>query len=381
MPTYKGETKFVMAGHAERFQMSACFKGSNKGDLNKYNANINFTCINCHNPHVSVKKTNQERFNQTCVSCHSANSGKSKLKDCSLSVSQRGSKTCVNCHMPSSDTRDIPHVSIHDHYIAKSNAIHPFKPKKPDGKQGLLQGLHAVNNSNPSSTELLQAYITYFEKFDPNTLYAKEANRLIASQYGAENKSKDATSLELQIHHLYNLQNYKDMVDLWEIGADEDTKEALLSDAWTQYRMAVAFDKLENIGEGQETSKNAKAIQHYKQAHEAMPLNTDFLAEYTNALVRANRTEEAKPLILEGLIHQPKHEQLLLNLGYCYYSEKQWSKAITTYNKALSLNPQSQATLSLIDLYLNVGDKEKAKQLYNRAKQWANPKILRSWSF
>lgn len=381
MPTYKGDAKFVMAGHAERFQMSACFKVSNKGDLNKYNANINFTCINCHNPHVSVKKTNQERFNQTCVNCHSANSGKSKLKDCSFSISQRGSKTCVNCHMPSSETRDIPHVSIHDHYIAKSNAIHPFKTKKSDGKQGLLQGLHAVNNPNPSSTELLHAYITYFEKFDPNSLYAKEANRLIASQYSSENKSKDATGLELQIHHLYNAQNYKDMIDLWEIGTDDEIKETLLRDAWTQYRMAVAFDKLENIGEGQQTSKNAKAIQHYKQAHEAMPLNTDFLAEYTNALVRANRTEEAKPLILEGLIHQPKHEQLLLNLGYCYYSEKQWSKAITTYNKALSLNPESQATLSLIDLYVNVGDKEKAKQLYNRAKPWADPKILRSWSF
>jgi Tfp pilus assembly protein PilF len=98
-------------------------------------------------------------------------------------------------------------------------------------------------------------------------------------------------------------------------------------------------------------------------------------------MVRALRTEEAKPLILNGLKHQPKHEGLILNLGYCYYTEKQWALAINTYQKALSLNPESQATLSLIDLYIAVGQKDKAKAMYNRAKQWADPAILRGWSF
>jgi len=98
-------------------------------------------------------------------------------------------------------------------------------------------------------------------------------------------------------------------------------------------------------------------------------------------LVRALRTEEAKPLILQGLKHQPKHEQLLMNLGYCLYHEKQWKLAITTYEKALALNPESQATLSLIDLYITVGQKDRAKVLYERAKKWADPAILRGWSF
>ncbi len=26
---------------------------------------------------------------------------------------------CVNCHMPLKGAKDIPHVSIHDHYIRK----------------------------------------------------------------------------------------------------------------------------------------------------------------------------------------------------------------------------------------------------------------------
>lgn len=378
MPTYKGNAAFVMAGHAERFQMSECFKASNTGDLNKYNANINFTCINCHNPHVSVKKTNQDRFNQTCIGCHNANTNKSKLKNCTISASMRENKTCVNCHMPSSDTRDIPHVSIHDHYISKSTAFNPKNPKKTVTQSSSVSGLHAVNSKNPSNAELFKAYITYFEKFDQNALYMKEAQRLLAKEgENTESVSSASIGLEARIHYQYNQQAFGAIIALWENNANDDQIEALNADAWTQYRVAVAYDK----GTPEKLSQVSKAIQFYRNAWEAMPLNNDFLAEYTNALVRSNRIEEAKPLILKGLSHQPKHEELLLNLGYCYYAEKQLSKAITTYNQALALNPESQAIFSLIELYMTVGDKEKAKRLYERAKPWADPMILRSWSF
>lgn len=381
MPTYKGDASFVMAGHAERFQMSACFKGSNKGDLNKYNANINFTCINCHNPHVSVKKTNQDHFNQTCVSCHQPKTNKSKHEGCRLSATVRGTQTCVNCHMPSSDTRDIPHVSIHDHYISKTNAINPNKPKQSSPKQGTATGIHGVNNPNPGEEELFLAYITYFEKFDANALYMREAKNILASTSSGKGSSLDVIGLEAQIHYLYNLQSFGEMISLWEIGASKSQREALNNDAWTQYRMGVAYEK--NLIPRAINDKNnvAKAIQHYRVALEAMPLNNDFLAEYTGALVRADRTEEAKPLILDGLKHQPKHEQLLMNLGYCYYHEKQWKLAIVTYEKALLLNPESQAALSLIELYITIGQKAKAKVLFDQVKNWADPKILRGWPF
>jgi len=35
----------------------------------------------------------------------------------------------------------------------------------------------------------------------------------------------------------------------------------------------------------------------------------------------------------------------------------------------------------LIDLYITAGQTDKAKVLYERAKKWADPNILRSWSF
>jgi tetratricopeptide (TPR) repeat protein len=283
--------------------------------------------------------------------------------------------------MPSSDTRDIPHVSIHDHYISKTNAINPSKPIDISKKYGQPTGLHAVNNANPGTEELFQAYITYFEKFDANALYMKEAKRILSSVNGDNEPSLDVIGLEAQIHYLYNQQAFSDMIALWENGTSEGQREALIGDAWTQYRMAVAYDKKSPTDLTEDKKQDAKAIQYYRNAYEAMPLNTDFLAEYTGTLVKALRTEEAKPLILQGLKHQPKHEQLLMNLGYCQYQEKQWKLAISTYEKALALNPESQAMLSLIDLYVAVGQKDKAKVLYERAKKRADPKILRSWSF
>ena len=381
MPSYKGDAAFVMAGHAERFQMSACFKGSNKGDLNKYNANINFTCINCHNPHVSVKKTNQDRFNQTCIGCHQANTKKSKHEGCGLSEAMRGSRSCVNCHMPSSDTRDIPHVSIHDHYISKTNAVRPGKPIESIKKSPTLSGLHAVNNPNPNTQELFQAYITYFEKFDANALYMREAKRMLDLS-GGENPTLEVIGLEAQLHFFYNQQSFNDMIALWESGASESQRETLSNDAWTQYRMGVAYDKTANLSSSNTKQYTAKAIQHYRSAVEAMPLNSDFLSEYTFALIKNNRTEEAKSMVLKGLKRQPKHEGLLLNLGYCYYLEKQWKLALAAYEKALVLNPNSTAIFTLIDLYLTAGNQEKAKALYLRAKKsGADPKILRGWSF
>jgi predicted CXXCH cytochrome family protein len=381
MPSYKGDAAFVMAGHAERFQMSACFKGSNKGDLTKYNANINFTCINCHNPHVSVKKTNQDRFNQTCIGCHQANTKKSKYKGCGLSEAMRGSRSCVNCHMPSSDTRDIPHVSIHDHYISKTNAVRPAKPIEPTKKTPTLSGLHAVNNPNPNTQELFQAYITYFEKFDANSLYMREAKRLLELSGGIK-PTLEVIGLEAQIHFFYNQQLFNDMIGLWESGASESQREALANDAWTQYRMGVAYEKTANLASINTKQHTAKAIQHYGSAVEAMPLNSDFLSEYTLALIKNNRTEEAKSLVLKGLKRQPKHEGLLLNLGHSYYLEKQWKLALAAYEKALALNPNSTAIFTLIDLYLTAGNQKKAKALYLRAKKLgADPKILREWSF
>ena len=365
MPSQKGNNPFVMAGHAERFQMSACFKASNKGDLTKYNADINFTCLNCHNPHVSVKKTNQDRFNQNCVSCHQPKTKKSKHEGCRLGASMRGTQTCVGCHMPSSDTRDIPHVSIHDHYISRTNTKFNLQNNtNPKGKAGQIVGLHAVNSQHPSNAELFNAYVSYFEKFDSKMLYLEKAKAFY---------NDPSVELATKIQYQYNLREHASIIELWENGSTEKQRASLLFDAWTQYRIAKAYDL--NI-----PNQSTKALLHYEKSCEAMPWNTDFTAEYTNALVRANRIVQAKELILSAIKHQPKNELLHFNLGNCYYEENNISAAIKELETARSLNPKSQSVLVLIDIYYKTAP-QKAEALFEEAKKWADPKILQSWSF
>lgn len=366
MPSQKGDNAFVMAGHAERFQMSACFKGSNKGDLTKYNADINFTCISCHNPHVSVKKTHQDQFNNTCKSCHNPESQKSKLHQCKLPEIDRSKSTCAGCHMPSSNTKDIPHVSIHDHYISRTNTKYNLQNNgKLNGKNVIeIIGLQAVNSKNPSNRELFNAYVSYFEKFDSKMLYLEKAKSIY---------NDPIVELETKIQYHYNLREHAQIIELWETKSNREQKDALQSNAWTQYRLAKSYDLII-------PQQDHKALLHYEQACGVMPWNSDFTAEYANALVRAGRISQAKEMIVEAIKHQQKNELLHFNLGNCYYRENNISGAIKEYEMARSLNPRSQAILILIDIYYKTAPK-KAKILFEEAKKWADPKILRSWSF
>ncbi len=354
MPSQKGDNAFVMAGHAERFQMSACFKGSNKGDLTKYNADINFTCINCHNPHVSVKKTNQDQFNNTCKSCHNPESQKSKLHQCKLPEIDRSKSTCVGCHMPSSNTKDIPHVSIHDHYISRTNTKYNLQNNgKLNGKTvNEIIGLQAVNSKNPSNRELFNAYVSYFEKFDSKMLYLEKAKAFY---------NDPSVELTIKIQYHYNLREHAQIIALWETKSNREQKDALQSDAWTQYRLAKSYD-LNTPSQGQ------KALSHYEKSCGVMPWNSDFTAEYANALVRAGRISQAKEIIVEAIKHQQKNELLHFNLGNCYYRENNIGGAIKEYEMARSLNPRSQAILILIDIY-NKTAPQRAKALIEQANQ------------
>ena len=74
MPLYKGdESSHIMASHAERLKLSKCFIETIKSAQlkNELHPNIEpyknaLTCITCHNPHISVKSTKNEVFNDAC---------------------------------------------------------------------------------------------------------------------------------------------------------------------------------------------------------------------------------------------------------------------------------------------------------------------------
>ncbi|MBU6325921.1 MAG: tetratricopeptide repeat protein, partial [Bacteroidetes bacterium] len=334
MPQHKGGDYFVMAGHAERLQQSACFIKSNQGStLERYDRKLNFTCITCHNPHVSVRQTNTARFNQTCMNCHNTGAGK---KGCSEkeAVLQKQQNNCVACHMPPSDTRDIPHVTVHDHYIRKPSAKQQGNP--------VITGLYAVNNPKPEAAMQARAYITWYEKFERNKLYAEKAKQLAEKQ-----------DVAVQVHYLYATAQYAELLRKADgMKADE------CSDAWTAYRIAVAHDETGNLLPASEWYGRAAALQ---------PAHLDFSAEYAKSLVRLKQYADAAEILGKILKEDPQHEHALVAMAMVNLAQNKAAEARSGLLRALALNPDNvQALENLRNLYQQAGDPARSADMQQR---------------
>lgn len=331
MPRYANADYFVMAGHAERLASSACFINSNNGiETEAYNAQTHLTCINCHNPHVSVKETRVEVFNQQCIGCHHTNSQRSTLLNCSESANKRQlqPKGCIACHMPASDTRDIPHVTVHDHRIQRPKEMGTPLPS------GEAVDLYAVNNPNPSPAMMAKAYVSWFEKFEANPRWLAKADSLMA-------RYPEQMDAQIRIQLAYMQSNPNQVL------AVSQSVELSSCDAWTAYRIGKSLDQ---------TGQLEKAIEAYKRAYEALPLYSDFGAEYANSLLRAKRLGEAQMVLNTLLRQQPKNEWLWLNKGLLASLQNRSSEAIQAWNTLLSLNPDHlQGHLYLSEWYEKQG--------------------------
>jgi len=327
MPMHENGKAFFMAGHAERLNMSKCFTSSNKTD-----GKLNLTCITCHNPHVSVRKTNTELFNNACNNCHGKGGNAVKIL-CTAPKAEllKQKNNCVTCHMPKSGTADIPHVTVHDHYIRKPGKIQEAV------SVGNPVGLYAVNQPNPKPAMQLQAYLTWFEKFDASPVYLKNAQNLL-------NKG----SSEQEIHYHYAHGQWNKIV---ELSARLNTENV---SAWTAYRIGKAFDKVK---------KTETAVIWYRTAVEKMPLQADFAAELGNALIRNKSYTEAIDVLSKTIKQQNKHELTLLNLGVAEWLKGNSGTALVYLKETVTLFPDNEnARLYLAEIYQKLGDKTLAQQ-------------------
>jgi len=338
MPKHENnEAGFIMASHAQRLQLSPCFISSNKkGQVNT------LTCINCHNPHVSVKVTGASHFNDACKKCHSAKD------ECTaeLKVQEANGFNCVKCHMPRSGTSDIPHVTVHDHYIRK--------PKSgPLPKQGRLIGLYCINNEKPTVKSQIKAYLSYYEKFDPNPLFLIEARKLL-------NTIKDK---QLEIYYFYLKANSKKVTEL----AEEINLSEL--DAWGSYRIGQSFLNLLNFEEAERYLTNANKLQ---------PRNFEFIYKLSNACHGLGKNLEEEELLKKVVTMNPNHFEALNNLGLLYANAGDANKALANYQKAFKVNPDYLPLLkNMFDHYYKVQNLTKAKKFANAIlKKEPNNQVL-----
>jgi len=377
LPKYKNaDDEFIMASHADRLKQSACFIKSKEKVTSRASATDNLkpykdamTCVTCHNPHVSVRETNPNVFNDACNSCHNP-TGKSQLtctdknylaaKNAKQGHAPANLTNCIGCHMPKSGSIDIPHVTVHDHYIRR-----PITKKDKEDIKTFI-GLYAINEKNPSSITKARAYLNQYEKFDNQAYYLDSASTYLKDK--TETDIKANFEPLVQLHFIKN--DYSKITALVNQLSDQTILSSMLlkksysnDHAWTSYRIGESFY---NLGDLQ------RAINYYKKAVDLAPYVLDFKNKYGSALAAKGLLPNAEKEFNEILKENPKHVSALTNLGYIKLSQGNVNEAERLYFKALSLDPDYEALL------LNIAGLYAYKKEFKQAESYLNKIIKRN---
>ena len=376
LPKYaNADDEFIMASHADRLKMSQCFIKSFKpaevkNKLKPYKDAL--TCVTCHNPHVSVKVTGNEVFNNACLNCH----GKKTEMNCTekqvaaalahrhaelgsasdeipkqvRNDAQNSKLNCVGCHMPKSGSIDIPHVTVHDHYIRK-----PITKKEKDKIKTFL-GLYAINEKAPDSLTKAKAYIYQYEKFEQKSYYLDSAVKYLS----VKNKELVLKNFNALVQ-LYFLKNdYTNVISFVnQIGAADLIKAFLNKKsydnqhAWTCYRVAESYNYLNKVTE---------ALPFFEQANKLAPFVADFTDKLATCYATNGNNTMAHQYFTETLKENPKYVPAITNLGFLFLTEGNANRAEQLYMQALKLDPDNENTLmNLAGLYNFKGNKVEAK--------------------
>ena len=329
LPRYSNsEDEFIMASHADRFKLSACYQSAPE----------QYTCTSCHNPHFSVQSTNTDQFNATCSNCH----GQSTKVLCSESAEQRTLKddNCVACHMPSSSSIDIPHVTVHDHFIRKPKELYEALEKN---KAEFLR-LEAINDAQPSYRDKALAYLQQYERFEAETFYLDSARIFIEKM---DRQDSDYVHLQVYYHFLKGdyagLKDFADNYDIEAILAQCNSSSYDNHNAWTLYRLAEAY----NI-----PAQVSLAGQMYLGAIRLAPYIADFQNKYASLLYKEGQVSNAQSWWERALAEEPRHKESLSNLAFSYLQSGELEKAksllsqCTQYYPDYSLGWKNQSTLA-----------------------------------
>lgn len=336
LPKYENaDDEFIMASHADRLKQSQCFiksyeESKDNKSLRPYKEAL--TCVTCHNPHVSVRETNKEVFNDACKSCHG--SGKKSELECTEQsvVKKQNVANCVSCHMPSSGSTDIPHVTVHDHYIRK-----PITKKEKDKLKKFI-GLYAINEKTPSNLTKAWAYINQYDKFEPKPEYLDSAQKLLSDRT-KEDVLKNIHAL-LQLN--FSKQNFNQILKYVSIiGENEVFKSLNLKSydnlhAWSAYHIAEAYFNKGDVD---------KAVKWFEKSTELAPFNLEFRNKLGSAYMNAGKIAEAEKTFEFMIKEHPKNISAYTNLGFIKISQNKVAEAEQLYNKALQLNPDYEPLL------------------------------------
>ncbi len=380
LPKYKNaDDEFIMASHADRLKQSQCFiksmekaKANHTQTLKPYKDAM--TCITCHNPHVSVRETNPNVFNDACNNCHyegtEKTKGKEGTKDERLKMKDHSSfgselvctkpgitkaSNCVSCHMPKSGSIDIPHVTVHDHYIRK-----PMTKKDKEGIKEFI-GLYAINEKNPSAFTKAKAYLNQYEKFENKPAYLDSAAFYLNDKTPELTKANIELLVQLNFikHNFAKIISYTDaLTDTYLLNIRLTKTSYSNENAWTCYRIGEAFYNTGDV---------TRAVIYFKNAVKLAPYGLDFKNKLGAALASNNQLDAAEQQYAELLKEYPKHVSALTNLGYIKLAKGKAAEAEALYLKALRFDPDYEPLLmNLAGYYAYKKDFKKSESYLTR---------------
>jgi hypothetical protein len=346
LPEFESKQQnFLMASQAERLRLSNCYQQSE------------MTCITCHNPHVSVKNTSKKSFNKKCQECHTENSKfktqntKNETQNLICTVSEKDKQLngndCSGCHMPKSGAVDIPHVSIHDHYIRKEN-LDAGKQLPLDEIEKIQQfvQLKCYTTDTPNALLKAKAFLAFYEKFSTKKVYLDSA-LLYLNQVPAQENVFDA-----KVHYHFLQKNFSAIIQLHK------QYNIPIKDSWTLYRIGEAYFN---------NSDFVSSIALFEKAVATSPFNLDFLNKTAATYFNLGNTTKAKAVYEKIIMLQPKHKGANANLGYIYMFEGNIEKAKVILNYTLNLYPDyEQALINKAALHYQLKEIKECSNLLNR---------------
>ncbi len=350
LPRYENDHSFIMASHVDRFTQSKCYQSAPQ----------TFDCTSCHNPHKSVRLTGTESFNNSCMNCHAG------PEVCSEKPEKKAlhENNCVGCHMPKSGSSDIPHVTVHDHFIRKNYDTISRKEK-------IFAGLAAINNKEPNLRSRIYAYIQQYERFDPSA-YLLDSAAILLQKAGQEQYP------EAWIHYYYLRQNFRAILNhhkLYSTNLELDKKSYDNAHAWTAFRIAEAANQ---------TRDYKLAWTYIEKAIDLAPYIPEFRSKAAVLAIK-NRDFAAANTQFEKLekvlIYDPS---MWNNRGFLLENTGQENQALKAYQQAIDVDPlYLPAYVKITGIFARKGEFQNALEWINKAQRIApnNQEILeiQSW--
>jgi Tfp pilus assembly protein PilF len=311
MPQYEGaKDKMIMASHVERMKKSPCYVQSGK-----------MSCINCHNPHISVKFTPRTQYLNACQSCHPSGT----RKYCSETEQKRMLKQndCITCHMPHNGSIDIPHVAVTDHYIRKRPQADTI-----DKKITSFLGMRCFNNDKPDAITVARSFMEFYERYTPSDNLLDSALVYLGRDAQTEERQKQNKDL-IRVYFLKH-----NFLKVTELAAA--LKPEAINDAWTAYRIGESFyntDQLQN------------SEPWYKKATVLWPYSLDFQNKLGICLLAQGKTDAALPVFKYVTEQNPGHVSANTNLGFIYMQLGNNSMAYSCLLQAKLMDPDYEQNL------------------------------------